>query len=49
MHGMVIYAVAAKGQPFDPVTYGAAVAALLTSAGAAILFNGRSDAPKGKS
>ena len=48
MHAMVAGAVFIKGQPFDTVAYGTAVAALLGGAGAGIFFNGRSDAPKEK-
>lgn len=40
-------AVLVKGAPFDPIAYGAAFGALLTGAGAALFFNGRSDPPKG--
>jgi hypothetical protein len=47
LHVMVAVAVIVKGQPFDPIAYGTAVAAMLGGAGAGIFFNGRSEAPKG--
>jgi hypothetical protein len=51
LNGLVLanIAVLLKDQPFDPLAYGTAFGALLTGAGAAIFFNGRSDPPKGTS
>lgn len=46
LHGFTAIAIL-HGQPFDPVAYGAAVAALTGGAGAGIFFNGRSEPPKG--
>jgi hypothetical protein len=48
MHVMVAVAVIVKGQPFDPIAYGTAVAAMLGGVGAGIFFNGQSEAPRGQ-
>ena len=43
---LCLIAYVAKGQPFDPVAFGAGAGGLITGAGAGIFFNGRSDAPR---